>query len=932
MAVVLLARDLKHDRPVALKAVRPEIAAALGPERFLLEIQIAARLTHPHILTLIDSGDADGILYYVMPYIAGESLRDRLTRETQLSVEDALAITRQVASALAYAHSHDVVHRDIKPENILLQGDQVLVADFGIARAITAAGGERLTETGIAVGTPAYMSPEQGMGERAVDGRSDIYSLGCVLYEMLVGEPPYTGPTAQAILARRLSEPVPSLRVVRETVPPGVEQAIGKALARVPADRFATAIQFVEALTLGVTAPASIRRTSRRTVGLLVAAAVAAVAGGAVLFARFKTPVGLDSNLVAVAPFDVLAADAGLWHEGLVDLLSRKLDGAGPLRTVSPTVVMSRWRGRADRVSAAQLGRGTGARLAVFGQVVGTGGDSVRLTASLLDVRSATVVGHEIDVRDAGGRIDRVADSLTVALLRELGHTRPIGAVRFNSLGSTSVPALKAFLQGEQFFRRLAWDSALAYYRIAIAHDSSFVLALRRVWLAQWYSGENPDSLALAYARRAGGLNHGLAPRESLLVAADSLWGVSLYWRLNLPEWPYRLRILATLEEAARRYPDDPEIWFELGEARYHKGSELGYTFRRMLDAFDRVIAADSGFAPGYVTHNIELALALGDTAAVRRFEAGYRALPATARADRLITLLPRRLDPQQARSSQLERMLDTLSAGDLGELVSLFTRSPDSAETAIRLARRLAGRKGLEAQGPLVRALAYRGHLREAYALAGTDLPSGLLADFLLFGVAPPDTARAGLARALSGRRWGDLFVLGVLPWWANRRDTASLGRITRYSLAGFDSATPPGYLTRYWKGWWGCLAGAGSAHLAVVRADTVDALRRFAALGDSSCPILYVRLPQAELLAARARYREAAVLLEPDYLDAPVPREVYRYLVRARVAERLGERDQAIRAYASVVRLWRNADPELQPYVREAREGLRRLGAEPR
>ncbi len=248
MATVYLAQDLKHRRPVAIKVLAPELAAALGRERFLREIETAARLTHPHILPLHDSGEADGFLYYVMPYVEGESLRDRLNREGQLPIEDAVTITGEVATALSYAHSRDVVHRDVKPENILLSEGQAIVADFGIAGAIDAAGGGKLTRTGLVLGTPAYMSPEQGAGERALDGRSDVYSLGCLLYEMLAGEPPFTGPTAQAIIAKRFTDPVPSVRRLRETVSVPMDQAIVKALARAPADRFATPHQFAEAL------------------------------------------------------------------------------------------------------------------------------------------------------------------------------------------------------------------------------------------------------------------------------------------------------------------------------------------------------------------------------------------------------------------------------------------------------------------------------------------------------------------------------------------------------------------------------------------------------------------------------------------------------------------------------------------------------------
>src|SRR5256714_5575564 len=254
MATVYLAQDVKHRRPVAIKVLAPELAAALGPKGFLRETAPAARLSHPHILPLHDSGEADGLLYYVMPYVEGESLRDRLNREKQLAIDEAVTITCTVANALTYAHSHDVVHRDVKPENILLSDGEAIVADFGIAGAIDAAGGGQLTRTGIVLGTPAYMSPEQGAGDRALDGRSDVYSLGCVLYEMLAGEPPFTGPTVQAIIAKRFTDPVPSARRLRETVPAPMDQAIAKALARAPADRFATPHEFAEALRASATA------------------------------------------------------------------------------------------------------------------------------------------------------------------------------------------------------------------------------------------------------------------------------------------------------------------------------------------------------------------------------------------------------------------------------------------------------------------------------------------------------------------------------------------------------------------------------------------------------------------------------------------------------------------------------------------------------
>ena len=248
MATVYLAQDLKHDRKVAIKVLRPELAAVIGAERFLSEIKTTANLQHPHILALHDSGEADGFLYYVMPYIEGESLRDRLTHERQLPVDEAIRIATEVAGALDYAHRHHVIHRDIKPENILLHDSSALVADFGIALAVSTAGGGRMTETGMSLGTPHYMSPEQAMGEREITAKSDVYALGCVLYEMLCGEPPFTGPTAQAIMARVMTEEPRSLTMQRRTIPPHIEAAVHVSLSKLPADRFATAAEFAEAL------------------------------------------------------------------------------------------------------------------------------------------------------------------------------------------------------------------------------------------------------------------------------------------------------------------------------------------------------------------------------------------------------------------------------------------------------------------------------------------------------------------------------------------------------------------------------------------------------------------------------------------------------------------------------------------------------------
>ena len=299
MATVYLAEDLKHGRKVAIKVLHPELSAVIGGDRFLAEIKTTASLQHPHILGLIDSGEADGLLYYVMPFIEGETLRGRLTREKQLPIEDAVRLAKEVASALEFAHKRGIVHRDIKPENILIQDGQALVADFGIALAVQQAGGSRMTQTGMSLGTPAYMSPEQAMGERELGARSDVYALGAMTYEMLTGEPPFTGPNSQAIVAKVLTEQPPPLRPKRPSVPAAVEHAVLVALQKLPADRFGTAKDFADALdgkagayaatiiTPGAR-PSGASRLSRPV--LLAACALSMIAAGAAGWLLHRTP------------------------------------------------------------------------------------------------------------------------------------------------------------------------------------------------------------------------------------------------------------------------------------------------------------------------------------------------------------------------------------------------------------------------------------------------------------------------------------------------------------------------------------------------------------------------------------------------------------------------------------------------------------------
>jgi len=625
MATVYLARDLKHDRLVALKVLHPELAHALGPERFLREIQLTARLDHPHILPVHDSGQAGGLLWYTMPYVQGESLRDRLRRELQLPIEDAVRIAREVAEALDYAHRHGVVHRDIKPENVMVGDGHARVADFGVARALESAGQANLTETGLAVGTPIYMSPEQATGGRA-DPRSDVYALGGVLYEMLAGEPPYTGPTPQAVAAKRLMDPVPSIRRVREEVPESIDRAIRIALAKTPADRFATAGQLGKALYV----PSAMERDSssawmprrRRIAGawaVLVLGVAALIALGLARFSRSRTPMlSADERAVMVLPFRVAGADLDLSYlrEGMVDLLAAKLTGDGGPRSLDPRSVISAWRHAGGSArddlpleKALQVARHLGAERLIEGAVVGTPARLV-LTASFVKV-SGGRAPPSVSMEGPLDSLSVLVDRLTAGLLAgEAGETENLV-----NLTTTSLPALRAYLEGRAAYRDGRYVEAVQQFGRALDFDSTFALAgvgLRSA--AGWTGaeGEATRGLALAWAARDR-----LSKRDRLsLVAAAG------------PRYPApspSVEELAAWERVVEMSPDQPESQYELADLLFHEGRvfDAENSWTRAARGFARALALDSTFSSP-LSHLVDVAVVLHDTTSLRSLSALY--------------------------------------------------------------------------------------------------------------------------------------------------------------------------------------------------------------------------------------------------------------------------------------------------------------------
>jgi serine/threonine-protein kinase len=445
MATVFLAEDLKHHRRVAIKVLHPELAAAVGTDRFLREIEIVAGLNHPHILPLHDSGEAEGLLYYVMPYVEGESLRQRLDREKQLPLEDSLRIAREVAAALEYAHAGGVVHRDIKPANILLSAGEAVVADFGIARAVEQAGGERVTQTGMTVGTPAYMSPEQASGEEA-DERSDIYALGCVLYEMLAGQAPLTGVTPQATRARRMTETPPPLHNVRASVPVQVDQVLGKAMDPVPADRYVTAREFAEALARAAEAKEEVAaKPGHRRLVLAAFVAVVAIIAAWQMLPRAS---GEARPSIAVLPFTDMSpeGDQEYFSDGISDELINLLTEIPGLRVTARTSSFS-FKGQnlgireiADRLNVAHVLEGS----------VRRAGNEVRITAQLIDARSDTHLWSENwdrSLDDIFAIQDEIAADVSEQLKVRLLGERP-------TVEDVNPEAYSLFLQARQLGRQ----------------------------------------------------------------------------------------------------------------------------------------------------------------------------------------------------------------------------------------------------------------------------------------------------------------------------------------------------------------------------------------------------------------------------------------------------------------------------------------------
>ena len=934
MSRLFLAFERSLERQVVLKVLPPDLADDVSAERFKREVQLIAQLQHPHIVPVLGAANKDGITWYVMPFVKGESLRARLDRDGALPVAEATTIIGDAADALAYAHRQGVVHRDIKPENILLEEGHAIVADFGIAHAANAAAG-RLTATGVSVGTIGYMSPEQASGESNIDGRSDVYSLAMVGYEALTGRPPFPGLTGAQLVAAQVRDVPPAPSTVRKEIPASVSNAIMRALAKSPDERYQTADEFGAAIAPAVVASSS--RLWRRAA--IAAAAVVMVGVGAVIVRGFTArPSVLDDNSIAIAPFTVLAPELSLWKEGLVDVLARGLDGMGPLRTVPPSISIKGWSGSADQRSAVALASRAGARIVIFGTLQQTGRDTARVLATIYDAAVGTKVA-DIDWRDEVSRIDRLADTLTVRAVRELARDRRLSLTpRATLVGSRSIPAIKEFLLAERLQRGGLFDSASAHYQRAIDLDSTFTLAYWGLGNAYGWKPRRTSDDLLPFIR-AGNLNHGLGPRDSLLVLMDSVRAGAQVGAqaVNDTASPLIGRALALLKTITTRYPDDAVGWFRWGELRLHEGLTSGEmsSLAELALPFDKAIAADAGYSEVYI-HAIQIAMATGDRTKTLRLLTEAEERSRDSQLAPRVRWLRWLLTQRDRGNADLKTFVDSVS--DSTWFAALFFLNglhfPDSSATVAHLLS-LAAQAGRQVTGvpPRERLAAhatesfgYHGQLGNAQG-TGIPLSPTSAAALARLGIVNADSVAAQVSALGADTAQGGRTALRLLPFWAWRRDTVAILTARQQFLAGPVPSNYRGQRRRQFN------VGVVEGFLALARGDSAEAVRRFSDLPYLAPDPLVATWAwhAAPLFAERGRMADAMrMALVPGPLasfSSNTAENAERLLYAARIAERAGERAAAADFYAQLLRAWIHADSGFNDYVAEARAGMERL-----
>jgi len=963
MSRVFLARERSLDRQVVVKVLHPELSG-VNVDRFRREIQLLAQLQDPHIVPVHAAGEAGGILYFTMPYIDGESLRAWLLRETRLAVGDVLRILHDVADALAYAHERGVVHRDIKPDNVLVSRRHAMVTDFGVAKALTAAArgnhdedrdtGSNTTGSGLAIGTPAYMAPEQAAGDPSTDHRADIYAFGVLAYELLTGRPPFTARPPSEILAAHIAESAQPIEALRDDLPPALSALVMQCLAKRPDDRPQTAAAVRSAIesvgTPGggtIIGPSAKRRAARRAVAATVVLALALVAGALAYARRPANRPPIDENLMAVAPFRITSSDASLRYlrEGMLDLLSAKLNGTTGSRTADPRSLLTAWRRAAGtdsadlpRARALDVAEGLGAGQLLIGEV---SGDSSRvvLNASLVTVRDGRARAP-VRVEGDPDSLPRLVDLLTAQLLAsEAGEDDHLTA-----LTSTSLPALRAFLNGQWLYRRGRYRDAARAYEAALDVDSTFALAgLRLASATSWFGVPtlHQKGIRLAWSGR-----NKLSERDGALLLATAgpkYPGVSTY---------------RDLLDAKRRYaelaPDRADALFELGDGLFHYGAVVGYADADELaaEAFRQALALDSSYAPA-AEHLLLIEARRGDTAAVRRLGEHFLSIdPASENADGVRWRMAVALGDSATLAAITRRRtaLTPISAHTVASVSQLHAvdldRAQSVAEAAVQSARgqtdkyfALVNAHDLALnRGRPSAAIIANTRTREATSTNARGYLRERVRDALYWD---GDSAAAAAAvreleRAAFGPvpekpsdRFSQIFDLcNVELWRAGHDDTRTLGASVARLRRVADSLGDPG-VESFANSCATLLDALGAS--ATGRADAPATIARLDSMlltGPGGFLQEVGNLVLARLKEGRGDVRGAlaAVRRRETFLTRPLYLSTF-LREEGRLATLAGENDAAIEAYRRYLALRAAPEPPLRSEVEYVREELEKL-----
>ena len=960
MATVYLAEDLKHGRKVAIKVLREDLSASLGKERFLREIKIAAGLQHPHVLPLYDSGEASGLLYYVMPFVDGMSLREKLEKEGEFPVADAVRILRDVADALSAAHKMGIVHRDLKPENVMISGWHALVTDFGVAKALSeATGSHTLTTAGVALGTPTYMAPEQAAADPHVDHRADIYAFGVLAYELLAGHPPFLG-TSQHVLAAHVTEMPDPLTRHRGALPPALESLVMKCLEKRPADRWqsvAEMIPMLEAvLTPGAgTTPASAasRRPNdsasgrRWRMGVMALLAVVLVAAVWIAVKRLTGGPKLSANLVVVLPFRVSGGDAklGELREGMLDMLATYLTGEGGTpQSADPGAVISAWKHRVKTESedltqpdAEKLARELGAARLLTGSVVGSG------THILL---RGTLAGVDGKPQQVQASVDGPADSLIALIPRFVGQllARSAGMATDESasLTTNSLPALRAYLRGQLENRRGRYTEAVDAFTEALATDSDFALAGAGLLTANSWAGDGQPRV-LEVARLAAWRGRArLAPKDRAIVTAvlgpnglDPSEGVAE---------------LHAREQATVVASDRAEAWYLLGDWHLHFGALVGMDdgLRRGEEELQRSLARDSSNS-GVLQHLLLLAALRRDTSEIRRLVKRFEA----ATSDPVEHLMWRWFGGTNLGDSTMRRAalrgVDTLR-GNLspfrllaGSLPAETAHVAEIRELLARLDRRLME---TGAAGTTTRLRAYleldAGRPQAAQRLLTEQTVQADAVRVLAALFWSGDSAGGAAAAArLAARPHTDSSMMGAVGtgyspacaqalWQADRGDADAIGPAIRQLRAQDAKRNPALPMTRnqVCAAVLDAMVAQRTHHGDAPRLiDRVDALLLRAPYRSLN----WENLAAARLLENEGRYERAAAAARRYTYFYTYPQFLATHLRESgRLAERVGDKARAIIAYSRYLELRSDPEPSVAAEVAQVRQALAKLTGE--